>query len=358
MSSVELMLRLAGVTMLAFNAVLWLRGLRGSLVGPLGALFCFGIASYLLCPPLVRVWQLGLLELPFFFGCFGVAVFFWLMSRAIFDDRFRLRPWHGAVLLVMEGLGGWHRYTQSLPPETRTTFDPAQLSLVLHQLLSLGITVSALVLAFLGRAGDLVETRRRFRDVFVGVSGLYILIVTATEIYLRARPAAPALELVNVAAIFVLAFAFAVFMSELKPALLPVVAPRLSAQSPPSSGPAEERLLEALKQEVEERFAYRQAGLTIARLAEQLGTQEYRLRRLINGRLGHRNFNEFLNAYRIAEACERLSDPEHARLPILTIAMDCGYASLGPFNRAFKEITGLTPKAYRAKHGTSRPAPS
>ena len=43
---------------------------------------------------------------------------------------------------------------------------------------------------------------------------------------------------------------------------------------------------------------------TIAQLAEQLGTQEYRLRRLINGSMGHRNFNAFLNAYRIAEVRE------------------------------------------------------
>lgn len=352
------MLRLAGVIMLAFSAVLWLRDLRASLAGPLGALFCFGVASYLLCPPLVRIWDLGLLELPFFFGCFGVAAFFWLMSRAIFDDSFRLRPWHGGVLLVLEGLGGWHRYTQSLPPETRATLDPAQLSLVVHQLLSLAITIHALALAFLGKADDLIETRRRFRDVFVGVTGLYILIVIAMEIYLRAQPAAPALELVNVAVIFALAFAFAVHMSQFKPTLLQVLVRKMPARSQPSSDPAEDRLLEDLKREVEQRFAYRQAGLTIALLAEQLETQEHRLRRLINGRLGHRNFSEFLTTYRIADACERLADPEFSRLPILTIAMDCGYASIGPFNRAFKKITGLTPKTYRTKHGAGRTARS
>ncbi|HBL92121.1 MAG TPA: AraC family transcriptional regulator, partial [Hyphomonas sp.] len=33
--------------------------------------------------------------------------------------------------------------------------------------------------------------------------------------------------------------------------------------------------------------------------------------------------------------------------PILSIAMDCGFGSLGPFNRSFKAMTGLTPSAYR-----------
>jgi len=34
---------------------------------------------------------------------------------------------------------------------------------------------------------------------------------------------------------------------------------------------------------------------------------------------------------------------------VLTIALDLGYGSLGPFNRAFKEMTGMTPTAYREK---------
>jgi AraC-like DNA-binding protein len=33
--------------------------------------------------------------------------------------------------------------------------------------------------------------------------------------------------------------------------------------------------------------------------------------------------------------------------PILSIALDLGFASIGPFNRAFKAITGLTPGDFR-----------
>ncbi len=351
MSVTELVLRMASVTLLAFVAILWLRDSRGNLVGPMGALFCFAIASYLLCPPLYRHWQLGVLEAPFFFGCYGAAVFFWLMSRAIFDDGFRLRLWHGGLLLIMEVLGVWQRLGES--QVLGAGFELGQVPLVLHQLLSLGITVSALILAFLGRAGDLVEARRRFRDLFVGVSGVYILIILATEIFLRDRPAAPGLELVNVAAIFVLVFAFAIAMVQLKPTLVPAV--KRTTEQMPAMPPdaAAEKLLRALQDNMEAQFLYRQDGLTIAQLADRLGTQEYRLRRLINGRLGYRNFNEFLNSYRINEARDRLSDPEYSKLPILTIAMDAGFASLGPFNRAFKATTGMTPKDYRARRSAT-----
>jgi AraC-like DNA-binding protein len=34
-------------------------------------------------------------------------------------------------------------------------------------------------------------------------------------------------------------------------------------------------------------------------------------------------------------------------VPILTIALDAGFQSLGPFNRAFKSQAGMTPSEFR-----------
>lgn len=92
---------------------------------------------------------------------------------------------------------------------------------------------------------------------------------------------------------------------------------------------------------------YRETGLTIQSLAAKLTTPEHRLRALINQKLGHRNFSSFLNSYRITEAREKLADRDLVDLPILTIAMDLGYNSLAPFNRAFRTETGMTPSEYR-----------
>ena len=68
------------------------------------------------------------------------------------------------------------------------------------------------------------------------------------------------------------------------------------------------------------------------------------LRTLINQELGYRNFNDFLHHYRLQEASARLVGED---LPILTIALECGYGSIGPFNRAFKQRMGMTPSEYR-----------
>ena len=82
---------------------------------------------------------------------------------------------------------------------------------------------------------------------------------------------------------------------------------------------------------------------------------EYRLRRVINQGLQYRNFSEFLNRYRLADVTAALSDPTQDEVPILTIALDAGFGSLGPFNRAFKAHTGVTPTEFRRER-QARPA--
>ncbi|MBY8826595.1 helix-turn-helix domain-containing protein [Hephaestia sp. CMS5P-6] len=68
--------------------------------------------------------------------------------------------------------------------------------------------------------------------------------------------------------------------------------------------------------------------------------------RCITGALGFRNFNQMTNVYRLEEAKRKLADPALDHLPILTIALDCGFGSIGPFNRFFKAETGITPQTF------------
>ena len=99
---------------------------------------------------------------------------------------------------------------------------------------------------------------------------------------------------------------------------------------------------------------WREEGLTIGALAAQLHVPEHRLRRAINGGLGHRNFSSFINSHRIAAAKAQLADPEASCTTVLEIAYDVGFASLGPFNRAFRAETGQSPTEFRA-YAQSRP---
>lgn len=95
---------------------------------------------------------------------------------------------------------------------------------------------------------------------------------------------------------------------------------------------------------------YKNEKLTLKRLATAVGIPEYRVRRLINQKLGYRNFNDYINHLRIAEASNRLvNTPDE---PILNISLDVGYRTLSSFNRAFRDIMSTTPTAYRQARST------
>lgn len=94
---------------------------------------------------------------------------------------------------------------------------------------------------------------------------------------------------------------------------------------------------------------YRNPELRTADLAEHVRSTEHKVSRAISVVLGERNFNQLINRHRIACACTLLADPA-SRTPIIDIAHTSGFASLGPFNRAFKATMDCTPSAYRASN--------
>jgi AraC-like DNA-binding protein len=107
-------------------------------------------------------------------------------------------------------------------------------------------------------------------------------------------------------------------------------------------------LRESLEKIMVGQSRFQEMGLTLSSLAKYTSLPEYRLRSVINSDLGYRNFNAYLNHYRIAHAKTVLED-KWCDKSILDISMDCGYKSLSTFNKAFKDITSLTPSEYRKK---------
>ncbi|MFY8351067.1 helix-turn-helix domain-containing protein [Pseudoalteromonas sp. SSM20] len=95
--------------------------------------------------------------------------------------------------------------------------------------------------------------------------------------------------------------------------------------------------------------AYLQANLTIGELASQLAIPAHQLRQVINQELGFSNFSHYLNSYRVPYICEQLKDPSKQHIPVLTLALEAGYGSIAPFNRAFKSQMGITPTQYRGQ---------
>lgn len=105
---------------------------------------------------------------------------------------------------------------------------------------------------------------------------------------------------------------------------------------------------------VKSRSLYLQENLKVADLARHMGEPEYKVTRAINSGLEEANFSRYINRLRVHHACA-LMDQDSTR-NVLEIALDSGFGSVGPFNRAFKAVTGSTPREYRKRAGANTQA--
>ncbi len=332
-----------------------------------------------------RLWQAPLVAVSV-----GNAVLFWVFVQALFDDEFVLRPVHAVAWLSVATLSSLNCAALA---NSASVLTPVTMGL--QRAVPLVFAVLAAIAAAKHWRADLVEERRRLR-VFVVVTG-----IAYTLAFLGARLASPRGQLVGWTAILDVACLLVIvlvlvsrllrlgssnlFPSTPQPAL-PLLRPAVAIESvplvptdplaaappcdelagtsaqpptqpprqtetaqPPAADPAEERLAQALQHVMAVERAYRDEDMGLASLATRLAVPEYRLRRLINQRLGYRNFNAFINSYRLDAVRAALLDPARRALPVLTLALDAGFQSIGPFNRAFKTATGLTPTEFRKK---------
>ena len=104
--------------------------------------------------------------------------------------------------------------------------------------------------------------------------------------------------------------------------------------------------LEKLRQLVEGDKLYLDPNLTLSQLSRKSKINTSQLSFIINKGL-NKNFNDFINGYRVDEVKAMLLDPNKSNLSILAIAYDSGFSSKATFNRVFKRIAGKSPSAFR-----------
>jgi TolB-like protein/AraC-like DNA-binding protein len=106
-----------------------------------------------------------------------------------------------------------------------------------------------------------------------------------------------------------------------------------------------ERYLRALVELVEGKQAYLNAELSLRTLAKMLALHPNKLSWLLNKAIG-KNFNEYINAYRLAAFKEKALLPENDHLTLLGLAYESGFNSKTVFNNFFKKQEGMTPRAW------------
>lgn len=347
MATLELFFRFAGLSQLLVLAIVLIKDHCDKIGGVLIAIWALSGACYLAVVPVFRDWHWVAWSYIFLIGSLAWPVLFWLVAKSLFDDGFRLRWHHLAVLVSVVVVS-----LVSGAPAFRSGFgailvEPSEI--IVPQTLALVFIILALVVVLKDWRDDLVESRRRLRFVLLVATGLYALIIGLAVLVLLSTPdlvEIQILDTIHVGIIFLLCLGASVGLYSVHSQFIAATI----VQAPAEESPPEDftPVIAELNRLVHEQHVYCETGLTIGGLAERMSQKEYKLRRIINGEFGYRNFNDFLNQHRVSEAARRLVAPETRHLPVLTIALDVGYASLGPFNRAFKELLQMTPTEYRA----------
>ena len=339
----DVLVRYPTITLLVVISFLCLRFGGSTIQGRLGALTGFAMAALLLdtAPPPLQIPKPYSI-IPKLILVPNLAAL-WLFCLSLFKDDFKMGRFEWAILFIYSALILAYVLilTFGLKPPTGPIkyITPAfSASLILHLIWT----------AFDGRKDDLIESRRKGRVTFaLLMAAAAAITVTAENLFYDTSP--ETVDFIRAFVILPIMIWALVWLIELRIDRMlfqPSVRREPAApQIDPKDRVTHERLIELLEKEK----IFTEQGLTIRSLSDRMKVPEHQLRALINQGLGFRNFAEFINGYRLDYAETVLSDPAQARLPVLTIAMDAGFNSLAPFNRAFKAREGKTPTAYRSE---------
>ena len=281
-------------------------------------------------------------------GTAGCA-WMWLFSRALFRPAKPVEPWTIlAVGVVMAIESSWALTAGRMAGGSSSEF--YRIAANAASLICIAAIVMVFIEALSGFARLARRSERRFRLAFVSVYALIIAVAivwasNAAEATFAGRWAE--MVLTGCAAVGVIGSRLAISFRRRFP--LTDERPRQSVGVPGDAIAATGVLARRIREAIAHEPLLTTPGLKVANFADALGEQEYKITQCITGQLGYRNFNQFINAHRIDCAKRKLTDAENEDRSVSAIAFECGFNSIGPFNRAFKDHVGVTPSEFRAE---------
>lgn len=118
--------------------------------------------------------------------------------------------------------------------------------------------------------------------------------------------------------------------------------------SVPAPSPALEALAKALDDRLFRQGMLRDPAVTLAQAAEAVGVTSAEVSRAVLA-IRSVTFPEYLQMLRVEEAKRLLHDPAEQRTSMEAIGLLSGFGSRSAFYAAFRNHTGLTPSAFRAR---------
>lgn len=120
----------------------------------------------------------------------------------------------------------------------------------------------------------------------------------------------------------------------------------------PAPRPADaddDALLDQIEREMIDRNLFRDENLNLSRLARRIGIPARQISSAINRHTG-KNVSQYVNDFRIAEACRLLAC---ADISVTAAMFESGFQTKSNFNREFRRVTGLSPAAWREKQAVN-----
>lgn len=107
----------------------------------------------------------------------------------------------------------------------------------------------------------------------------------------------------------------------------------------------DQQILMRIEDWMETNTAYLNPTYGLKDLSKDLDISTHSLSRAINQQTKH-TFYDLINGYRVKHLKNLMQNPQSQRFTILALGYESGFNSKASLNRIFKQVTGLTPKAY------------
>ena len=346
------------LTIFCVSQLIWLILFLGlhhpnNLLAKLFIALSIGLASYLVLPFSMGVWQWGKVNYLLVAMSIASPGIIWLFCHAIFYTNKTIKWWHYSIVLSYVALSMIGVITSNfIDPHNGQLLTKTQITIyfTIPQVIKLTLLGHAMFLTLRDWRDDLIAGRRQYRAVFTAICAISAMVVVTFELWSN-QPLANNLLISSIFALFLLTFTLINF--NFKTGFMAATLNKSDTKKSVDVSANEQKkvqtqaVVHSLKKLMTIECFYKEHGLTVTLLAKKLNIPAYILRQVINQELDYSNFNHYLNEYRINAALIQLVANETKHLPIISIALDVGFRSLSTFNKAFKEQTGKTPTQYR-----------
>ncbi len=266
----------------------------------------------------------------------GLLAAVWVFVLSLFQRDFKIQNIHLSLGLFVSAIMLAERlvqygYLNALPTWWAHLVNATASSIAVHMVV---VTVT-------GHNDDLLETRRqtRIHMMLLVALAVTLMIVLGSILLPEFQPTIHAISL------WPLVFVMGFWVFRLDPAVFAFDTPQ--GKTPDAMSNKDRIIHGGLMALIVEEKIHLQSNISIQSLAQKLAVGTPALRHHINQNLGFDNFSTFINQYRIEAIKLALENKDNDHIPVLTLALNHGFNSLPPFNRAFKKMVGQTPTEYR-----------